>query len=80
MKTKLACGANLIIGICINDAVVDARRTHREAQEASLWALAQKGQLDIDEVIDLVQTSRKAGPFLGAAMRQESIDRYKAVA
>ena len=80
MKTTLACGSRLVIGLCVNDAVVDARRTRREAQEACLWALAQKGLLEIDEVINLVQTSRKAGPFLGAAMRQEAIDRYKAVA
>ena len=80
MKTTLACGARLVIGHVIQDVEVEKRRSHREAQEASLWALAQKGQLEIDEVINLVQASRKAGPFLGAAMRQESIDRYKAVA
>lgn len=80
MKTKLACGSDIVIGTIVNDYVVDMRRRRREAQEACLWHLAQKGLLEIDEVIDLVQFSRKAGPFVGAAMRQEAIDRYKAVA
>lgn len=80
MKTTLACGSRLIIGTVVNDAVVDMRRRRREAQEACLWHLAQKGLLEIDEVIDLVESSRKAGPFDGAVRRQEVIDRYKAVA
>ncbi len=80
MKTTLACGSRLVIGTVVNDYVVDMRRRRREAQEAILWHLAQKGLLEIDEVINLVESSRKAGPFTGSAMRQEAIDRYKAVA
>ena len=74
----LASGERLIIGSLVTDETVVRRRKFRLRQEAALWRLTDKG-LNIDEVIDLVEASRKAGPFRGRTMRQEAIDRYTAV-
>lgn len=74
----LASGENLVIGSLVTDETVAKRRKLRLRQEAALWRLTDKG-LNLDEVIDLVDASRKAGPFRGRTMRQEAIDRYTAV-
>ena len=79
MKTKLACGSSLIIGHVLQDVEVALRRSRRLRQEAALWAFAQRG-VDLDELIQVIESGRKAGPFDGAVIRQEAIDRFSAVA
>lgn len=79
MKTKLSCGSDLVIGHVLQDVEVAMRRSRRLRQEANLWAFAQKG-VDLDEIIQVVEAGRKAGPFDGAVLRQEAIDRFSAVA
>ena len=75
----LASGENLVLGSLVTDETVAKRRKLRLRQEAALWRLTDKGGLNLDEVIDLIEASRKAGPFKGRTMRQEAIDRYTAV-
>lgn len=80
MKTyKLSCGSSLVIGKVIEDVEVASRRARRLRQEAALWAFAQKG-VSIDDLIEIIEAGRKAGPFDGAVLRQEAIDRFSAVA
>jgi hypothetical protein len=79
MKTTLACGSRLIVGHVIQDVEVAARRSHRLRQEASLWVFAQRG-ISLDDIIETIETGRKSGPFDGAVLRQEAIDRFSAVA
>jgi hypothetical protein len=80
MKTyKLSCGSDLVVGSIIEDREVAMRRSRRLRQEAALWAFAQKG-VDLDELIQIIEDGRKAGPFDGAVLRQEAIDRLSAVA
>lgn len=78
MHTTLASGERLVLGSLVTDETVAKRRQFRLRQEAALWRLTDKG-VSIDEVIDLIEASRKAGPFKGRTMRQEAIDRYTAV-
>jgi hypothetical protein len=77
--TTLSCGANLVIGAVIEDREVAMRRSRRLRQEAALWAFAQKG-ISIDDLIEVIEAGRRAGPFDGAVLRQEAIDRFSAVA
>ena len=77
--TTLSCGANLVIGHVIADVEVAARRSRRLRQEATLWAFAQRG-VSIDDLIEVIEAGRAAGPFDGAVLRQEAIDRFSAVA
>jgi hypothetical protein len=80
MKTyKLGCGSSLVIGHVIQDVEVALRRSRRLRQEATLWAFAQRG-VDLDELVQVIESGRKAGPFDGAVLRQEAIDRFSAVA
>lgn len=78
MHHTLASGERLVMGRVVTDETVARRRKVRLRQEAALWRLTDKG-LAIDEVIDLIEAARTAGPFKGRVIRQEAIDRYTAV-
>ena len=79
MKTTLSCGSSLVIGHVLQDVEVAERRSRRLRQEAKLWAFAQKC-VSLDDIIEAVEAGRRAGPFDGAVLRQEFIDRFSAVA